>query len=412
MNDLFPMGFWNYPQIGDYPPDRAVKDWADLGMTLTQSPGFNPRVHDKKLMYKVLDESQKLGLRLIIRDSRALWTGAGDQENYRREFKAALDDFGGHPAAWGFFVGDEPGTEAEYGDCFSAVRIQHEEAPGLRPHLNLLPYWKGAEDSWLCGKTFDAWAVDFTARSKIDFLCYDHYAQMNPEEEGTDRYFLNLRLYGKAAKSANIPFWTTLLSTGHFRYRCPTQDDMRWQISTAAASGCRGILWFTIYDNDYRNYRNAPISEEGGRTVQYEWLARELTGFKKNYGELLMSLSLKDCFHVYTAYGDYPLFQDNASHGVVRRVWSEHRTKGIISFFTDKEGGEYALLVNNSKTEADLFIMALDPKFKTAYNIRGNGGEVRDHAVQHHDAYYRAVEHETQIGVWLAPGQMEIFKLP
>ncbi|MDR2617235.1 MAG: hypothetical protein LBC62_00050 [Treponema sp.] len=209
MNEVFPMGFWNYPQITDYPLSK-VKDWADLGMTITQSPGFDPAVHDKKLMHEVLDESQKFDLRLIIRDSRSLWTGSKDRENYRREFKAACADFGGHPGTYGFFVGDEPRTEAEYGDCFSALTIQHEEAPELLPHLNLLPYWKGAENSWLCGKSFGDWAADFTRRSKIDFLSYDHYAQMNPGEDGTDQYFLNLRLYSGAAKAAGIPFWTTL----------------------------------------------------------------------------------------------------------------------------------------------------------------------------------------------------------
>jgi hypothetical protein len=115
---------------------------------------------------------------------------------------------------------------------------------------------------------------------------------------------------------------------------------------------------------------------------------------------------------LYKAYGGYPLFQDNASHKVVRRVWSEHRTNGIVSFFTDKDGREHVLLVNNSKTEPDLFIMALDPRLKTAYNLRLNGGDVKDHAAQHHDAHYRATEVETQVGVWLAPGQMEIFRLP
>jgi hypothetical protein len=381
-------------------------------MTITMSPTFDPKIHDKKLMRDMLDESEKLGLKLILRDQRAYWEGARNKDAYRNAFKEALADFGGHPAAHGFFIGDEPTTKEQYDDCIAAYQVEHEEAPGLLPFLNFLPYWVGIENDCLGGRSFEDWAADFAARSKCDLFCYDHYAQMNPEEEGTDRYFLNLWKYYHAAKKAGIPLWTTLLSTGHFRYRCPTQDDIRWQVSTAAASGCRGILWFTIYDNGYRNYRNAPIIEPGRRTVQYERLAYELCRFRDNYGALFMSLDFKDVFHLYKSYGGYPLFRDNETHQRVRRVWSAHNVNGMVSFFTDKDSREYVVLTNNSKTESDLFAMALDPRVKTVYNLRKNGDQVYDFALQHHDAYYRASDIETQAGVYLAPGQMEVFRLP
>ena len=50
-------------------------------------------------------------------------------------------------------------------------------------------------------------------------------------------YFTNLREFEAASRRHGIPYWTTLLSVGHFRYRCPREDDMRWQVSTAAAHG-------------------------------------------------------------------------------------------------------------------------------------------------------------------------------
>jgi hypothetical protein len=40
-----------------------------------------------------------------------------------------------------------------------------------------------------------------------------------------------------------------------------------------------------------------------------------------------------------------------------------------------------------------------------------NGRDVKDYAAQNRD-FYRATDIETQISVWLAPGQMEIFRLP
>jgi hypothetical protein len=412
MKEVFPMGFWNYPPISKLPLS-AVKDWADLGMTITLSPAFDPKIHDKKLMYDMLNESERLGLRLIVQDRRALSADARNKDAYRSAFKEALADFGTHPATHGFFIGDEPLTQEAYDDCIAAYQVQHEEAPGLLPYLNLNGYRRGNEDEFLGGKSFEDWTADFAARSKCDLFSYDFYEQMNPEEEGTDGYFLNLWKFHHAAKKAGIPLWTVLLSMGHYRYRCPTQDDMRWQLCTAVASGCRGILWFFVYDlGARRNYRNAPINELGQRTIQYEWLSYELRKFRDHYGALFMSLDFIEAFHLYKSYGGYPLFKDNASHKLVRRVSSAHSVNGIVSFFTGKNGKEYVVLTNNSKTESDLFTMALDPKVKTAYCITENGGKEEDFALSHWDATFSSNDIETQIGVYLAPGQMEVFRLP
>ena len=101
--------------------------------------------------------------------------------------------------------------------------------------------------------------VHMADNGKFKMLCYDCYTQMNPEEEGTDRFFLNLKYYSDAAKAAKLPLWTTLLSVGHYRYREPNEDDLRWQLSAAAACGCKGILWFFIYMRaPMSNYRVSP----------------------------------------------------------------------------------------------------------------------------------------------------------
>ena len=69
------------------------------------------------------------------------------------------------------------------------------------------------------------------------------------------------------------------------------------------------------------------------------------------------------------------------------------------------------MLVNNSPFESDLFKMAFDPSVKHIYNVRKNGADEKDMKDFHHDAYYNACDVEVQAGVWLAPGQMEIFRI-
>ena len=407
---VYPIGFWNYPSIDTMEVDE-VKVWADCGMTVTMSPQLPIRPDTIKKLQAMLDECVKYGLKLIIRDERLVWDGAsGDPEGYRARFLGSMSDFGRHPATYGFFVGDEPTTPEAFADCVAALRIQREEAPGLTGFLNFLPYWPGIEDDFLGGKSFEQWAKEFVDASRCQMISYDCYTQLNPGEDGIDRYYLNLNKYISAARAAGIPLWTTLLSVGHFRYRVPTEDDLRWQLYTAAASGCRGINWFTFYGDNYRNYRGAPINQYREKTAGYDALSLIQRNFHQEYGELMMSLRLKECWHVVKAYGGYRLFPEN-THPLLRRVFSDHRVPGIVSFFADDAGREYIALVNNSQTESDLFKLAVAPDAGRVLNVRKNGRQEQDMKRFHHDAFYRESDVEIQAGVWLAPGQMEIFRI-
>ncbi|MGI6173750.1 MAG: hypothetical protein ACOYI8_07580 [Christensenellales bacterium] len=408
--EQFPIGFWNYPSI-DTMEVGEVKVWADCGMTVTMSPQLPIRPDSIRKLRLMLDECTKYGLKLIIRDERLVWDGASDDpEGYRAKFRGSLEDFGNHPATYGFFVGDEPRSKKEFADCKTALRIQKEEAPNLFGFLNFLPYWPGIEDQYFGGKPFDKWAEEFVASSDCRLFSYDCYTQLNPEEEGTDRYFLNLNKFMKATTAANIPLWTTLLSVGHFRYRVPTEDDLRWQFNTAVASGCKGILWFFFYGMNFRNYRGAPINQYREKTICYDWMSLLQRNFRDEYGSLMMSLRLKSCHHIVKAYGEYPYFPEN-THPTLRRVFSEHRVPGIVSLFEDAEGREYVVLVNNSPFESDLFKLAVRPDVKHIYNVRKNGSDEKDMKDFHGDAFYRIDDVEAQAGVWLAPGQMEIFRI-
>jgi len=71
----------------------------------------------------------------------------------------------------------------------------------------------------------------------LKMFSYDRYTQLNPGEARVHDYFMNLRLVREAADLAGITPWTTLISVGHFKYCCPGENDLRWQLSTAVVSG-------------------------------------------------------------------------------------------------------------------------------------------------------------------------------
>ncbi|MDD7310165.1 MAG: hypothetical protein PUG80_06525 [Eubacteriales bacterium] len=408
MTSKFPIGFWNYQPIRTITTDD-VQTWADCGITLTMSPNYDHnRPEDKAHMLEIMDACAARGIRLIVCDSRTFWAGAAENpEGYRSRYREALADFGSHPAVAGFHIGDEPFKE-QMDDVAAAVRIQREEAPELLPFVNLLPTWDGGEAGYAGYKNYQECLKDVEERVPLKLLCYDRYSQMNPEEAGTEDYFSDLKRFAELAKTMDIPFWTTLLCVGHFRYRVPSYDDLRWQLSTALASGCQGILWFMFYlRTPHSNYRMAPINQFNEKTATYGALSQVLREFHAAYAPLFTRLTLKTCYHVGRAWGGYPSFADGCDENILHaEAW--HEIDAIISIFHDEEGRKYAVIVNNTTTKSGQLALTVCKKAGRMVRAGAFGGS--DVFYAHHDE--GCTDHgETFVYTpWLAPGQMNVYR--
>jgi hypothetical protein len=220
-------------------------------------------------------------------------------------------------------------------------------------------------------------------------------------------YFENLWTYWRAGQRHDLDYWTTLLSVGHFNYRCPREDDLRWQLNTALASGAKGILWFFLYMREpHDNYRVAPIDEHWERTETYDWLSRVCRTFLKWHAPILLESELVSAWHVGKAWGGWPLF---AGAGPVAKAESSNGTPLIVSHFKHSGGADYLAVVNNSQaqsTRATLVVRGVKPNLHrvgwqgletTLIDSSGNGAEQGPDYIK--------------VGWWLAPGQMELFRI-
>ena len=269
--EKFMISFWNYTPV-ELITAAAADMWNDLGITVGMFPRYG--AEDKEKVLAVLDRAQGHGIKVILCDYRTIWhvlTKEGEKK-YRELFSQALKDFGSHPAVFGFYCGDEPDAP-DAADAFKSVRIQNEMAPHLCAYLNLLPWfdWIGER----MGTDNLANYLDrYAKEGKPTLLGYDCYTQMftgDRQEQGVNDYFFNLNEYRKALKRHNIPFINTVLSIGHYDYRCPSKDDMLWQLTTSAACGATGVSWFFVHLRGIlHDYRNAPINQLGG----YDYLIR------------------------------------------------------------------------------------------------------------------------------------------
>ena len=348
----FPIGFWNYVECGRLDVQRSVEDWKELGMNCAMScDAFS--VADTAYMTASLDAAAKEGLRLIVCDSRTQWKnyiGKGEAE-FRNDVKAAAADFGGHEAFLAFHVGDEPDADT-WPAMLAAAKIVNEYA---RAFVNFFPLFDedfvarvGTDHAGYLDKIADA-----VRETGLETLCYDCYNQcfVHDGEMGINSYFYNLNSFRETAKRCGVKMWTTLLSVGHWCYRVPNEDDMRWQISTAVAHGAQGLLWFYVYERRLESsYRLAPFDMYYKKTETFDRLARQNKIFADHFAARLAGASLRRVFHIRTAYGNTPIYTEGCIEGLTIR--EKFANPLIVSEFGSPEG-DFLLVVNNSQTDIE-----------------------------------------------------------
>ncbi|MCP4641544.1 MAG: hypothetical protein GY851_13965 [bacterium] len=395
--DTFPIGFWNYAPIEVF-DEAKVQEWQDAGITLTMGPEYAATPENIQHMKQILDWAQARGIMMIICDPRSR-ARVPLPDDYAEKVAQAVADFGQHPATFGFHILDEPGKDAFAATC-EAVRITKDAAPHLSPFVNLLPWYVGASsrvgfDDW--GEYLDT----FVEKSGVDFLCYDCYSQMNPEQSGWTMYFRNLNEYRESAKRKGVPFWTTILSVGHFHYKCPDEDDIRWQFNSAVAYGAQGILYFFFYmRQSHDNYRLSPIDEFWDRTPVFESLKRTNKGFVKRYGRLFLDLKFEKAMQWPEALSGCEVFEPDE---LVSEIRGDPKCPLILSRFTDPKGRPWIVLVNNTT----------DRTCKPTLVLNGENTRVfgMDWSNQEHAVGTGQKDGKTTLTHWLAPGQMEVYRI-
>jgi hypothetical protein len=413
----FPISFWSYTNLrqhGQYMDEAEVEEWHDAGFTVPQSPTFDPTNPDEKAhMIRLLDWAHARGMKLIVGDPRChSKMGPGGEgglipADYADGIRAAVADLGTHPALFGFHVGDEPDAKHKLA-FFECMRVQKEIAPHLHPYANLLPYFQGIEKRAGCD-TWPNYLDEFVNKGNADLISYDHYAQMNEGDKGVHSYYENLRLYREAALRNGVPFWNTVLSVGHYRYRCPNQDDIRWQFNTTIASGAHGVLWFFYYMREpHSNYRLSPVDEHWDRTQTYTDIRRVQKSFHRRYGDLFTRLASTRVTYHPEAFGGGETFTPN---GIVSHVLSDREGHPVLlGEFVDLEGRRYVMLVNNSMTEVGHIGITFPGNDVTLTSWDWGGTEY-----QNNYAYCASgstkTENSLTVRHFLAPGQEAVYRV-
>lgn len=402
VHNNYPIGFWNILHATQLGPE-AVQDWVDFGTTLTTSGRYYPG-QDKEKFIRILDACQEKGIQVLVEDARASYHNV-DNGHYEEDARQVIADFAWHPAVYGFHLGDEPdGHQTE--QAVRAVQVYKELCPEKQQYLNLLPWYSdqygGVEARVAIQTDYKQYLLDFVRRSGIGILSYDCYFQLE-ELHGqlTDRaletYFRNLRIFQEVAAETGIELWYTTLAVGHMMYRCPTEDDIRWEINTAVAHGVQALFYWFLYSGFYNaNYRVAPINELFERTETFNWVSTENRLFQDVFGKLFTELKLEQAYHVGTAYGGFPLLEESRDP-YVKKAYAANGVPLIVSRFrreADPDHLYYAVVCNSQREPASVYVEFHEPA--EIFEVRSTGGKVT--------LSPRGLKESIQY--WYAPGQM------
>lgn len=400
--DTFPLGFWNVESIRRF-TEHDVELWAEAGITVTHGPLFSPSPQNITHMKRLLDWAHQRGIKLTLGDARtSIARGKPLPKDYAKRVKQAVSDFGSHPAVLGFRILDEPSKD-DLPATMEAMRIVKQAAPHLHPFVNQLPWYHEVGSPKRVGyPSWQAYLKDWCAKTQATFLSYDCYVQMNPGNTDWVRYFRNLNEYRTAAANAGIPYWTIILATAHFKYRAPSEADLRWQVNSAAAYGAKGIFYYNWYTPHHvENWRLGPIDEAGNVTPTYHRIKRINTRFLKRYGRLFLDLTLiKPMQWPKPIAGCEPFKPDD----VIKSVGATDDVPLIISRFEDKQGRPFVVVVNNTTDRC------------TQAHLTFHGGKtrVRQHVwgpSQRSPRRFSVGPGTVAARNWLAPGQMEVYRV-
>ena len=407
---VYPITLHNYTNVGEIGGRvESVADWVELGITVGKTPVYTGDADEKKVIRAMLDACAEAGLMCFVNDGRAnaKVIMAQAEDAYRAGFDAAIKDWGDHPATFGFEMGDEP-AQQRIGPVFRAHGIQREMAPQFTPFLSLGAYSPGAIE-WMGLRSYERYLEELIEVGDANVLFHNNYGLV-PGQNGEcndEGSLLAMKMFSDVSvANDHIATWITLCCVSHYTMADITENDLRRQINVAATLGQKGVAWYLLYMSIFQNYRLAPRDEHDRKTEMFGWLARVMATFHRMHGPVLAKLKFQRAYHIGNdRVGGYSNVIDSELVKSVS-VWGDD-FPAIVSEFKDDAGVDYVAIVNNSPTLSghglitwhgapSIFVQYLD-------------GEERAHRPYFDDAW--PDNPSIQSGPWLAPGQMELYRV-
>jgi len=279
VQDRFAIGLWVDPPL-DERAEARYKELSEANFTMVIG-GFGGDVQRAKQ----LDLCTQYDLKLIV--------------SARTGDVASLPN---GPTVWGYALRDEP-SATDFPVLAKRAEEVRKHHPEKLSYINLFPDYANAEQ--LGTETYDDHVRLFMESIQPDVLSMDHYPTFKPEDDGRDKYCVNLESMRKHSLKAGVPFWNFFNTMPYGTHTDPTEGQLRWQINASLAYGAKGVMYFCYNTPVGKEFpKGGAIIRRDGRRTRHYYEAQRINAELKNLGPTLMKLTSTRIVHVNEAAGD------------------------------------------------------------------------------------------------------------
>lgn len=226
---------------------KEVSDFAECGFDLLIANGRDSGADAGKLLSACDEDGVEVYLNLGVPADMS---------------KMGLE-FADHPSLCGYYLTDEPGTDAygHWGEKAKACR----EATGLRPFINLLPMYANAAQlkfgaSAAAIEYYDPdpdlyrkYCESYCDKVPTKYICTDIYPLhwIKGRAVTYRDYVESINVIASVARERNREFWCCIQTFGWCdSKRTPNAAEFRWQCYSMLSFGCRAILCWVYVSRD------------------------------------------------------------------------------------------------------------------------------------------------------------------
>lgn len=293
---------------------------------------------DADAMERALDLAEQAGIKIII-----------SCPELSEEPEKTVTRFMNHPALAGYFLRDEPNTEAFPELAAWAKRIRATDDNHFC-YLNLLPTY--APLDMLKAESYRDYVHRFDQEVPLQLLSFDHYPIVG--DHYRPDWYENLEIFSDEARKAGKPFWAFALATAHDPYPIPDLSHLRLQMYSNLAYGAQGLQYFTYWTpgkNPNWNFHHGPIGLDGKRTDVYDKIKTLNTELQALSG-VFMGAEVISVRHT----------GDSIPQGTVALTELPEQVKALE---TEGEGAVVSLLQNKEKQ----FLVIVNRDFKNRMQL-------------------------------------------
>lgn len=358
--------FW--PPTKDFITDEQYKLLADAGITWVMGAG-EETLATVENQQKMLELCAKYGMGMTVSDGNF---GGSLLNKSEAEIAKAVSRYKNVPAAYGFYILDEPMNPNAYIDAYIALK---KAAPDAYMHLNFLPSGCYSSEQIYKAQMNDWCRLTAEAGYPLDYLMFDRYPF--PLQAGAmDRagFFANLRSCYEVGLKNDVKTGLYIQTVcQQVAFRRPTDAEIRYEMYASLAFGYKQLSFFTWFTPSNRSepFTDGIIAADGTPNAHYE------TVKTINHEILTIGTTLVKC----DALGVYFNGTDTYGQPSVPKdffVQADKSDSAILSWMRHKETGRnYLMVVNNNFSKEQEITLTFDKAIKSLSEVSRTDGSLK-----------------------------------